>query len=249
MEKNKIIVKGAGVGVGIFIIGEIITRGYGLLCMRLFQGKEWSPWMSIMSMLLSTVNWVFRFFPKIIWAIGHDFIMSSLILSKHSAVFLTILNLIFWVALFIVIFYFRGVKIVTKKERSVGVTVGGWVIIITSFIMALPIFSIMDKITQEPSNAILVLKKGGFFGPLSLVLYILLFAGGIGVLKTKEWGRKLVLSISLLMSLSSAYYLFISYSRIIKFSIYDFMNCFFLILYLIIFYFFTRPKVKAQFNN
>jgi len=112
MEKNQIVMKGVRIGISIFIAGEIITNGFGFLCMKLFQGNEGSLLMGMMGVILKITQWLFHFVSKIFLICGgKDIIYSSQVVSQYRILILRGFDLIFWVCIATLFLY-----IINKKS-------------------------------------------------------------------------------------------------------------------------------------
>ncbi len=106
-----IVGKGVFMGGAIFIVGEIVTSGYGRLCMTLFQGKEYSPLSAMMSKLLIMFQWIFHFMSKIFLICGGKDIIGSLPISPILV--LRGIDLIFWIVLSVVVLH-----VMDRKQKT-----------------------------------------------------------------------------------------------------------------------------------
>jgi len=155
------------------------------------------------------------------------------------------------------------------KERSVGVTVFGW-LFIGYFLYAviyplIYIIVVKPEVSSGPMGSYQLLKSLGVSN-ISLNLYtingyIQLFIplcsliAGIGVLRMKSWARKFVLlSYGISLISSSIFLLVIQITP--KLKTYAFQKqydllvyCLFIVFQIVVIYFFTRPKIKSSLNK
>jgi len=125
------------------------------------------------------------------------------------------------------------------KKRSVGVTIFGWLYIL---------LSICGFITLIAA----ILEWQGMLYIFAMLGQILLFLSmGIGLLKLREWARKLVVYLNIIVVLlfitrTLWLYVFTPESPLFPIGI----RAIFTIapILLLIIYFFTRPKIKALFS-
>ncbi len=115
------------------------------------------------------------------------------------------------------------------KKRSIGITIAGILLII------IPLLHYIGNIDLD-----LIVKKITS-NPLTLVIQLVMMAGGIGVLQLKEWARKLITYVALCFSV-------LGVGLIISFAPLPLINKIVLILYSLFYYFLTRPQVKEQFK-
>ena len=127
----------------------------------------------------------------------------------------------------------------STRKRSIGVTIFGWFYIL---------FSICGFMTLIAA----ILEWQGMLYIFAMLGQILLFLGmGIGLLKLREWARKLVVYLNIIVVLlfiarTLWLYVFTPESSLFPIGI---MAIFTIVpILLLIIYFFTRPKVKALFS-
>jgi len=133
-----------------------------------------------------------------------------------------------------------------KKNKLIGVTIIGWILIGSSLCYLLSnSFSVYEEINRRSTwwdgnwtllkdPHILFVIKG------VLLVFLIVFISGIGILKLKNWARILYLGF---LSLVSSWILFISVSS--KDIIIPLIT---LLIVFLSFYYFNRTKVKEQFK-
>ncbi len=103
MEKGGLVIKGACIGIAIFIVAELIAQGYVFLIMRLIpSGSQWTPINALMAFSTKIVHWVCRPFSSIFFIFGRNLIKGYLILRT--------LDLLGWIGLSIIILHIRDEK-------------------------------------------------------------------------------------------------------------------------------------------
>ena len=135
-----------------------------------------------------------------------------------------------------------------KIETSIKI----WgILLLFLFVVGFPVLIInlftLDKVFEESVNFGLKIGKPRLiFNTISgLILGVMMFFGAIGLLKHKEWGRKLLIyysSVSIIFSIFGIIFLLISGLKI--FAIISLVN---LIIPLLLFFFLIKDKVKKEF--
>mgnify|MGYP001616530196 CR=1 FL=1 len=146
----------------------------------------------------------------------------------------------------------------SPHRRSVGATVFAWLILVPNSILiliCLLVFinsvlnpqSILDsfrrvEVYRGEIHNINSIRELYFFMLEGLILWVPSFVGAIAVLRLKEWGRKLIIVVSLVS------FIYFSYRLIMHTVTFEVTAGMSLIFYVLIIYYFTRPKVKEQFK-
>lgn len=131
-----------------------------------------------------------------------------------------------------------------EKKRSIGVTMFGWILIL---------YSIVGLIKRALFLVNWDFHKGFPLEVTSDWILVLFLIAGVGLVKLKNWGRRLVILaalIKLFFYLKSLYLAFTpAYKNATGITISFWISiAIFGIIYLLIIYYFTRPKVKEQFK-
>ncbi len=161
-----------------------------------------------------------------------------------------------------------------EREKSVGVSVLGWLLIIYfiyTFVypIAYVIWSLIatgiDKPSESPIGTYNLLKAAGvncillsILGISSIIYFAVSISsliGGIGVLKLKKWARKFVVTVFSvsIISLMASFCIQLfepKLARVMlakKFGLLAY--AIFIPLNILIIYFFQRPKIKEEFEN
>ena len=126
-----------------------------------------------------------------------------------------------------------------EKKRSKGVTIFGWLYIILS---ACGVMSLIAAIIEW---------QGMFYIFAMLAQIIFFLRIGRGLLKLQEWTRKWIIYLNIiviLLFISRTIWLYVSSpeSRLLPIGIMAILTT--VPILLLIIYFFTRPKVKEQFE-